>query len=138
VLLCFYRRQTGTAKAKTGFLAKQKKNAEARDVQFFTTEEVANLESQELDEALDDPEGRTTADVMQELYSSVASNDIPATQAITDVIKHAEFMEEKAAMWEEALGKSAKASRSNGESTRRCWENGQAHTDEQGTVEAGM
>lgn len=84
VLLCFYRRQTSAAKCETGFLAKQKK-AEAKEVEYFTAEEVAELDLQELNEALDDVEGRTSKDVIQELFSTVASDEIPATQVIEDM-----------------------------------------------------
>jgi hypothetical protein len=110
VLLCFYRRQTGTAKNKTGFLAKQK-IAEARPMEYFTAQEVSELEPQERDEAVDDADGRTTGDVMQELYATVASDEVPSTQVFEDVVKYAEFMEEKVTEWEVAVDTVAKASK---------------------------
>ena len=44
---------------------------------------------------MDNADGRTTRNIIQELYTTIASDEISSTQVFKDVVKYAEFIEEK-------------------------------------------
>jgi len=110
VLLVFYRRQTSPAKLTTGFLSKRKK-AEAREMEYFTDDDVLDLEVDDLDNMVEELNGRTAGDVILEAYSELASQEIPETQHFDDVVQFAEFMEDKTRQWEGAVDAAAKRSK---------------------------
>ena len=103
LLLRFYHRHTSETKKTTGFLSKDQSKLNPRIMEYFSSEDVQGLDKMETEEADGDLDKRTPGEQMAEVNDEIATTEEPELQKFKDVIGYAEFVEGRAADWEQAV-----------------------------------
>lgn len=103
LLLRFYHRHTSETKKATGFLSKDQSKHNPRVMEYFSSDDVQGLDRMETEEADGDLDKRTPGELMAEVNDEIATTEEPELQKFKDVIGYAEFVEGRAADWEQAV-----------------------------------